>query len=117
MVQAHYADLGDGDFCAVHNCLGHAGRARGSWSALHTKYGTHPDIVVVLGSDGLWDMLTNEESEELPSILECDADSLVNTAVARWTQEWCYYWYGEVVSRCEKIDQPDDVSCSVIYPR
>ena len=102
------------DNCAVYNCLGHRGWARGKWGTLSIPITRLSDLSVVIGSDGLWDMLSEEEISCLPSKDYFSAAGLVDTAADRWLQDWEYVWHGQVVQTAQKIDSVDDVSCVLL---
>ena len=107
-----FADLLDN--CAVYNCLGHRGWARGKWGTLSMPVTRLSDLSVVIGSDGLWDMLGEDEIKSLPSREYFTAEGLVNLAADRWRQNWRYIWHGQVVQTLQKIDSADDVSCIIL---
>jgi serine/threonine protein phosphatase PrpC len=69
-------------------CLGHNGIT-----------GCVPDIViipitkrdrykVILGSDGLWDMVMKDNEEDISQLYEMDAEKIMNQTVERWLQPW-----------------------------
>tara|TARA_Y100000389_G_C17470094_1_gene529598 strand:+ start:3650 stop:4507 length:858 start_codon:yes stop_codon:yes gene_type:complete len=100
------------DKCAVYACLGHRGWAARDWSYLRRDI-TVIDVSIVIGSDGLWDMLSPSEIEILPQLDRFTAEGLARNAQRRWNKEWEYMWQGKSVGR-QKIDSADDVSCIVI---
>lgn len=107
-----FADLLDN--CAVYNCLGHCGWAFGKWGTLSIPVTRLSDLSVVIGSDGLWDMLSEDEIKSLPSNDCFTARGLVDLAADRWRQNWRYIWHGQVVQTLQKIDSADDVSCIIL---
>lgn len=66
---------------------------------------------LVGASDGLWDMISNTESDAAMVTDEnYDAVALVELASQRWEQEWIYVWNDERTPG-QKIPNPDDICC------
>jgi hypothetical protein len=43
---------------------------------------------VILGSDGLWDMVMKDNEEDISQLYEMDAEKIMNQTVERWLQPW-----------------------------
>ena len=52
---------------------------------------------LVIGSDGLWDMLTEQELGHIEMCPSLTASALVAFCANRWRQEWRYQWAGQCV--------------------
>lgn len=63
------------------------------------------DVQVIGGSDGLWDVVMENES------LDMDVDSLLTLAESRWKGTWNIDWYGEVYQ--DKFPIYDDISVCI----
>ena len=102
------------DECAIYNCLGHNKWAHGDWG--HHTYTTDPSkkTKLVIGSDGLWDMLSEQELGHIDMCPSLTASALVAFCAGRWRQEWRYLWCGQYVKEAEVISNPDDVSCIMV---
>lgn len=100
------------DKCAVYACLGHCGWSDTEWRHILLPI-SNRDVSVVIGSDGLWDMLSEVETRTLPQLERFTAGGLASTAHRRWGKQWTYVWRGIPQGR-QKIDSADDVSCIII---
>ena len=102
------------DECAIFNCLGHNNWAHGDWD--HHRHTVDPakKTKLVIGSDGLWDMLTAHELGHIDMCPSLTASALVAFCASRWRQEWRYQWQGRCVEEREVISNPDDVSCIML---
>jgi len=111
---ANLALSGIEDECAVYNCLGHNKWASGDWA--HHQHSIDPlaRTKLVIGSDGLWDMLTEAEQQHIDKCSSHTASSLATVCADRWRQEWDYRWQGQSVNKRESIPNPDDVSCIMV---
>ena len=72
------------------------------------------DVRVIIGSDGLWDMIRPFEDNEI--LCNCtDADELCRFAEARWKQEWDYIEDMKFPDKIEKtaFDAFDDISVGI----
>ena len=105
---------GINDECAVYNCLGHNKWAAGGWSQQRHTINPGVQTKLVLGSDGLWDMLTTAEQQHIDMCPSDSARSLAKLCAERWRQPWDYHWKGERVRAAQTIPNPDDVSCIVL---
>ena len=101
------------DMCAVYNCLGHKGWSRGAWGELVVPRDGSRPMTIVCASDGVWDMLSDAETESLPTA-GYNAPELAGLAAARWRQTWQYLWAGHVHLEQQDIDSADDVCCVVV---
>ena len=101
----------------ISNCLGHAG-STGEWIGESSVEIHHAhDVVVVVGSDGLWDMVADTEIDscDLSRLAFQGANEMVNWAIRRWEQEWDYVWPGQP-TRKSQIPDRDDV-CAATWTR
>jgi len=101
------------DMCAVYNCLGHKGWSHGDWGELAVPRGGCRPMTIVCASDGLWDMLSDVETDSLPAAGH-NAAELADLAAGRWRQTWEYLWSGDVIVQEQAIDSADDVCCVVV---
>lgn len=99
------------------NCLGHAG-STGEWIGessveIHRAH----DVVVMVGSDGLWDMVADTQGDacDLSRLAFQGASEMVNWAIRRWEQEWDYVFPGQP-KRKSQIPDRDDV-CGATWTR
>lgn len=68
---------------------------------------------VIIGSDGLWDMICDEDNEFISSS-ETSANDLSTLALERWSQEWNYICPVEKTTiNNKKISSRDDIVCTV----
>ena len=111
---AGHALSGISDECAVYNCLGHNKWAAGDWA--HDTHTIDPTTktTLVVGSDGVWDVLAEDEQQNISSFPGSSASKLAEFCAARWRQEWQYEWQGRIISPKQVIPNPDDVSCIVV---
>lgn len=68
---------------------------------------------VIIGSDGLWDMICDEDNEFISSS-ETSATDLSTLALKRWSQEWNYICPVEKTTiNNKKISSRDDIVCTI----
>jgi serine/threonine protein phosphatase PrpC len=65
----------------------------------------HHEVQVIGGSDGLWDVVMENES------IDMDVDSLLTLAESRWKGTWNIDWNGEVYQ--DKFPIYDDISVCI----
>ena len=101
----------------ISNCLGHLGTTGEEIGKASIDIYQAHHIVVVVGSDGLWDMVadTQEDAFDLSCLAFGSAKELVDWAISRWEQEWDYVWPGTPTKRTT-IPERDDV-CVATWAR
>ena len=102
------------DECAVYNCLGHNRWAHGDWVYHRHEIDRTLKAKLIVGSDGIWDVLSSEEVLNIDTCPSQHASALANHCAGRWRQQWRYQWLGEVIGEQQYIPNPDDVSCIVV---
>lgn len=85
----------DNNTCLIcTQCLGHNGITGIKPDKTIIYYGEEDNVRVLLGSDGLFDMIIKEKfndeylEEDLLAILDLPGDVILNRATKRWLQEW-----------------------------
>jgi serine/threonine protein phosphatase PrpC len=85
---SEYANWPDDSMLACTQALGSNGK---------TGYNPHHEIIkieagsvykVVIGSDGLWDMIIKDDIEDIKQLCNMNAKEGVEVIVSRWLQEW-----------------------------
>jgi serine/threonine protein phosphatase PrpC len=101
----------------ISNCLGHAGSTGEAIGCASVDIHQVHDVVVVVGSDGLWDMVADTEVDacDLSRLAFQGANEMVSWAIRRWEQEWDYVWPGQPTKK-SRIPERDDV-CSATWTR
>lgn len=78
------------------------------------------EIVLVQGTDGLWDMVIKDDPDDINDLLTLDAVELVKKYRDRWFQTWNYIVDVEkpavVAKTLLNVTDPDDIS-AVVYRR
>lgn len=90
-IPCHYIIYPNGTKLAPTQVLGHGGVTGYDPNICVVPYGAEDSIQVVIGSDGFWDMVLKENTEEMASFSLKTSDELVQFAVGRWLQEWDMY--------------------------
>jgi serine/threonine protein phosphatase PrpC len=95
----------------ISNSLGHNGITGRFIEEGDVELPKGAEIAVVVGSDGMWDMVAETDVDAAQiSLLAKDAEALVSWAEARWDQEW-FYTLGSH-SEITRIPSRDDISVS-----
>jgi serine/threonine protein phosphatase PrpC len=85
---SQYACWSSGPRLATTQALGHNGRTGYAPDVTTIYYGPTDAIQVVIGSDGLWDMVNKDDHEELLSLRKMTSDQILQFATNRWKQWW-----------------------------
>lgn len=83
-----YAYWPDGLKLATTQALGHNGRTGLAPDVTTIRYEPTDAIQIVIGSDGLWDMVNKDDPEELKSFSSMTSDQILTFATNRWKQVW-----------------------------
>lgn len=73
---------------ACTQALGHRGQTGFAPDVTVIPYGPGENIQVVIGSDGLWDIVLKENQEEIELLGSQSSQEIVDFARDRWMQEW-----------------------------
>ncbi len=105
-------------------CAGHCGVTGYNYGHLEVCFTPDDDIKIITASDGVWDVI--HENESLAEIIT--ASELVDFAAKRWCGNWNYVHHAEhkcKKCKCKKPDEqvisvqqgipPDDISVSLIH--
>jgi serine/threonine protein phosphatase PrpC len=101
----------------ISNCLGHSGSTGKEIGCASVDIHQVYDVVVVVGSDGLWDMVADTEVDafDLSRLAFHGANEVVDWVIRRWEQEWDYVFYGQPTKKTYIPDR-DDV-CAALWTR
>ena len=102
MVPSYRIIMGPRDKIAMTRCLGHKNMTGNEIEFAVIPRNTDSSYKVVVGSDGLWDLVCNTDTPFLAS-KDVDAKNLMEWIYCRWLQEWVYVH----ISGNEKIKFPD----------
>ena len=85
---AEYALWPDGLQLAITQALGHNGRTGLAPDVTTIRYEPTDTIQVIIGSDGLWDMINKDDPVELQSLSTMMSNEILTFATNRWKQLW-----------------------------
>ena len=89
MVPSYRIIMGPRDKIAMTRCLGHKNMTGNEIEFAVIPRNTDYSYKVVVGSDGLWDLVCNTDTPFLAS-KDVDAKNLMEWIYCRWLQEWVY---------------------------
>ena len=86
--------------------------------SLTIKYDSKDNIKIIVGSDGLWDMINSniEDINDNKKLVSMNASDIMDMVMARWNKQWNYVWddgTGKIISSTEKIPSIDDISIGI----
>jgi len=87
-ITTEYACWPDGLKLAITQALGHNSRTGLAPDVTTIYYDQTDALQVVIGSDGLWDMVNKDDPEELNAFATMTSDQVVTFATNRWKQMW-----------------------------
>lgn len=102
-----YAHWPDGQRLACTQALGHGGRTGYAPDKTTIQIDTGRSYHVIVGSDGIWDMMIKDSVADAERLCGLDAADVVRFARDRWLQEW------EMVT----LANPNSVYLSSFKPR
>jgi len=117
-IPADYLVFKNRNCLACTQCLGHFGQSEPFPDVEVIYFGETDEIRVLLFSDGVSDMLLDEEYDEL---YDLSVDEIVDRAERRWKQSWITVSETDTsVKHTFKFDRPeewDDVSCIELFAK
>uniref|UniRef100_A0A6C0JHV8 PPM-type phosphatase domain-containing protein n=1 Tax=viral metagenome TaxID=1070528 RepID=A0A6C0JHV8_9ZZZZ len=87
-IKSTYTQWPNGTMLAPTQALGHRGVTGYAPDKTAILYGPCDTIQVVIGSDGLWDMVLKDRAEEMAWFADKSSEQIAEFARARWMQEW-----------------------------
>lgn len=86
--------------------------------SLTINYNSKDNIKIVMGSDGVWDMINDniEHTYDNEKLLFMNASDIMDMIMRRWNMDWKYQWddgSGKITTSIEKIPAIDDVCVGV----
>jgi serine/threonine protein phosphatase PrpC len=99
-VYSEYIDYPDRTYIACSQALGHNGITGCSPSTSTVYFNETDRIKVIIGSDGLWDMILKDNITEMTSLSNMKGNDILQLALKRWLQPWNMF----------KEDNPTDIT-------
>jgi len=116
-VYSEYIEYPDKTYIACSQSLGHNG-ITGCCPSVSTVYFNETDILrVIIGSDGLWDMVLKDNIEEMKLLYTMNGNDILKFAIDRWLQPWNMFKEGnphDLTIASYKKEQCDDIGFVVI---
>jgi serine/threonine protein phosphatase PrpC len=98
--------------------LGHLGKTGLDPSVFCLEFNDSDEIKAVIASDGVWDMINFEDSQDIQFILNENANDIVDFAEGRWTQAWDLESTKDGITgrtyKNQYFPEKDDISCGVL---
>ena len=96
-VYSEYIDYPDKTYIACSQSLGHNGITGCSPSTSTVYFNETDRIRVIVGSDGLWDMVIKDNIEEMKMLSSMNGSDILQFAINRWLQPWNMFKEGNVL--------------------
>jgi len=90
-IVGEYIDFPSGTRLMTSQALGHNGNTGYAPDYETIYYDENDSIKIIIGSDGLWEMVLKDNKEEITKIGKMKCKDLLDFAVKRWLQEWEMY--------------------------
>jgi serine/threonine protein phosphatase PrpC len=117
-LDGHYAVFRNSTLLATTQALGHNNMTGIVPDRTVIQYGPSDEIRVLIGSDGLFDMIIKKEDgsyleHDIMAMHSMPCEVIVKRAVDRWLQEWHYEFEGSTQTYRYKKEECDDV-CAIV---
>jgi serine/threonine protein phosphatase PrpC len=112
-----YVHWPDGQRLAPTQALGHGGRTGYAPDKTTIPIEAGRSYQVIVGSDGIWDMMVKDSVEDAERLWGLDAAEVVRFARDRWLQEWEMVTFANpdrVIRNSFKPSECDDMCASVV---
>jgi serine/threonine protein phosphatase PrpC len=86
-----YIDFPSGTCLMMSQALGHNGNTGYSPDYETIYYKENDKLKIIIGTDGLWEMVLKDNENEISRIAKMSCKDLLDFAVKRWLQEWEMY--------------------------
>lgn len=73
---------------ALSQAIGHCGVTGCAPDTTSIPYGPEDTVRVIIGSDGFWDMIAQNEPDEMAKLCDMTSEELLKFGVDRWLQPW-----------------------------
>lgn len=116
-VYSEYIDYPDGTYIACTQSLGHNGITGCSPSTSTVYFNETDRIKVIVGSDGLWDMILKDNIEEMKMLSSMNGNDILQFAINRWLQPWNMFKENnptDITIASYRKEQCDDVGVIVM---
>jgi serine/threonine protein phosphatase PrpC len=111
-IVGEYIDFPSGTRLMTSQALGHNGNTGYAPDYETIYYDENDSIKIIIGSDGLWEMVLKDNKEEISKLANMHCKDILDFAVKRWLQEWEMYTdiNAETFIKCSyNENQCDDV--------
>jgi serine/threonine protein phosphatase PrpC len=99
-VLSEYIRYPDNTLIACSQSLGHNGITGCTPSVSKINFDESDSIRVIVGSDGLWDMIMKDNINEMNELYKMEGNDILQFALSRWLQKWNMF----------RFDTPDDIT-------
>ena len=99
-VLSEYIRYPDNTLIACSQSLGHRGITGCTPSISRIKFDEADTIRVIVGTDGLWEMIMKDNINEMNKLYRMEGNDILQFALSRWLQKWNMY----------RLESPNDIT-------